>query len=139
MKPVLVLQPFLSEFWRFDRRATAQTLGLNLAGALLEGLGLMLLLPLLHLAGVFAASDTTSLSRYIPAFAAAWLDGMAQDSRLLLMLGIFVSLIALQSAVALVWIACLCYCGCTLWTTFAAAVWRVGGCALGVFVAAPQQ
>lgn len=95
------LQPFLLEFWRFDRRASLQTLGLNLAGALLEGLGLMLLLPLLHLAGLFAANETTSLSRYIPALASSWLNVMEQDSRLLLMLGIFVSLMALQSGIAL--------------------------------------
>jgi hypothetical protein len=33
------LRFFLAEFWRFDRRATMQTLGLNLTAALLEGLG----------------------------------------------------------------------------------------------------
>lgn len=95
------LQPFLLEFWCFDRPAALQTLGLNLAGALLEGLGLMLLLPLLHLAGVFGASDATSLSRYIPALVGMWLDGIPKDSRLLLMLGVFVGLIALQSGIAL--------------------------------------
>lgn len=102
MKSTIGLFPFLSEFWRFDRRATAQTLGLNLVGALLEGLGLMLLLPLLHLAGVFGASDTISLSPYIPEFLAEWLDGMTLGQRLVLTLGFFVGLIGLQSGVALV-------------------------------------
>jgi ATP-binding cassette subfamily C protein len=95
------LHPFFTAFWHYDRRATLKTLGLNLAGALLEGLGLILLLPLLHLAGVVSSHGTPALPGFIPAPVSVWLNSMAPPQRLLLMLGIFVSLIILQSVVAL--------------------------------------
>ncbi len=95
------LRPFLAEFWRFDRRAALITLGLNLAGALLEGLGLMLLLPLLTLAGVLGGAPGAAPPLALPAGLTQLLDGIPTERKLLLMLGLFVSLIALQSAVAL--------------------------------------
>lgn len=95
------LRLFLAEFWRFDRRATLITLSLNLTAALLEGLGLMLLLPLLHLAGVFGAGDSAVPSLPVPPFVTTWLAGMAADQRLLLMLAVFVGLIAVQSGITL--------------------------------------
>lgn len=100
------LAPFLREFWRFDRRATLVTLGLNLTGALLEGLGLMLLLPLLHLAGVLGpdaagGSARTGLPFSVPRFATDLIDALPPDGRLLLMLGVFVAVVVLQSGVAL--------------------------------------
>ncbi|WP_295456886.1 ABC transporter ATP-binding protein [uncultured Thiodictyon sp.] len=95
------LRPFLTEFWRFDRRAALLTLGLNLAGAVLEGLGLMLLLPLLTLAGVFGGTAGPALSLPLPAGLTQTLDGLAPTYKLLLMLGLFVSLIALQAVVGL--------------------------------------
>ena len=48
------LRSFLAEFWRFDRRAASITLALNLLGAVLEGMVLMLLLPL---AAIFSGHE----------------------------------------------------------------------------------
>ena len=93
------LRPFLAEFWRFDRQAALITLGLNLAGAALEGLGLMLLLPLLTLAGVFGG--TAGHLWALPAGLALRWDAIPTAHKLLLMLALFVGLIALQAVVSL--------------------------------------
>lgn len=95
------LKPFLAELWRFDRRDVLIAMGLNLAGAMLEGLGLMLLLPLLTLAGVFSGDEGRSLSLPLPAAVKHLLDGLPAERKLLLMLGLFVGLIALQATIQL--------------------------------------
>ena len=95
------LKPFLAELWRFDRRDVLIAMGLNLAGAMLEGLGLMLLLPLLTLAGVFSGEQGRSLSRPLPAAVEHLLDGLPTERKLLLMLGLFVGLITLQATIQL--------------------------------------
>ena len=95
------LLPFLAEFWRFDRRAAVITLVLNLLGAVLEGLGLMLLLPLLTLAGVFSGHEGPALPRALPSRFSDALAAIPTSERLLWMLALFVSLIALQSWVGL--------------------------------------
>lgn len=95
------LRPFLTEFWRYDRRATLQTLALNLAGAVLEGLGLMLLLPLLTLAGIFGGSEGLALPFRLPDSWSPVLDGIPPDRKLLLMLSLFVAVVALQATVSL--------------------------------------
>ena len=95
------LKPFLAELWRFDRRDVLIAMGLNLAGAMLEGLGLMLLLPLLTLAGVFSGEQGRSLSLPLPAAVEHLLDGLPTERKLLLMLGLFVGLIALQAGIQL--------------------------------------
>ncbi|WP_295385077.1 ABC transporter ATP-binding protein [uncultured Thiodictyon sp.] len=101
MSQTAALRPFLAELWRFDRRPALITLGLNLAGAALEGLGLMLLLPLLTLAGVFGGTAGHTLSLPLPAGVTRLLDGLPAAHKLLLMLGLFVGLIALQATVTL--------------------------------------
>ncbi|MDS4057723.1 MAG: ABC transporter ATP-binding protein [Candidatus Contendobacter sp.] len=94
------LKSFFSEFWRFDRRAVALAFGLNLMAAALEGLGLMLLLPLLDLAGVLGAGPNAAAPA--PArLAGQLLDRLPPDARLLSMLGAFVALIAVQSSIGL--------------------------------------
>lgn len=98
------LRPFLAEFWRFDRRATLYSLSLNLTGALLEGMGLLLLLPLLNLAGVLGAEEGGAASltaSHLPAAWTRWLDALPQHQRLVLMLSVFVGLITLQATVSL--------------------------------------
>lgn len=95
------LKPFLAELWRFDRRDVLIAMGLNLAGAMLEGLGLMLLLPLLTLAGVFSGEQGRSLSLPLPAAVEHLLDGLPTERKLLLMLGLFVGLITLQATIQL--------------------------------------
>jgi ATP-binding cassette subfamily C protein len=95
------LKPFLAQLWRFDRRDVLIAMGLNLAGAMLEGLGLMLLLPLLTLAGVFSGEEGRSLSLPLPATVKHLLDGLPAERKLLLMLGLFVSLITLQATIQL--------------------------------------
>lgn len=101
MNQLMGLRPFLAEFWYFDPRAVLITLGLNLLGALLEGLGLMLLLPLLTLAGVVSGTPGAALPMALPTGVTRMLEDIPTEHKLLLMLGIFVSLIVLQSAVAL--------------------------------------
>ena len=91
--------PYLTIFWRFDRRASLISLGLNLAGALLEGIGLLMLLPLLSLAGVFSGAEAKPLP--VPAGVRALLEGLPVEGRLLLMLGLFVALIAVQAGIQL--------------------------------------
>lgn len=93
--------PFLAEFWRYDRRSALLSLILNLAGAMLEGLGLMLLLPLLTLAGVFGGSEGQALPFRLPEGCLLAFEGFPQDRKLLLMLGFFVGLIVLQATVGL--------------------------------------
>lgn len=101
MNHLLGLGPFLTEFWRFDPRAVSITLGLNLLGALLEGLGIMLLLPLLTLAGVVNGTPGAALSITLPTNVSRLLEGIPPEHKLLLTLGLFVSLIGLQSSVTL--------------------------------------
>jgi ATP-binding cassette, subfamily C, bacterial len=95
------LRPFLAEFWRFDRRAAIITLVLNLLGAVLEGLGLMLLLPLLTLAGVFSGGEASAFSIALPDRVSAVLATIPPADKLLWMLALFISLIALQSGISL--------------------------------------
>jgi ATP-binding cassette subfamily C protein len=95
------LRPFLAEFWRFDRRAAVITLVLNLLGAVLEGLGLMLLLPLLTLAGVFSGGEGSAFSIALPDRVSAVLATIPPADKLLWMLALFISLIALQAGVSL--------------------------------------
>jgi ATP-binding cassette subfamily C protein len=95
------IKPFLAELWRFDRRGVLVAMGLNLAGASLEGLGLMLLLPLLTLAGVFSGEEGRSLALPVPGAVKQLLDGLPAERKLLLMLGLFVGLIALQATLQL--------------------------------------
>ena len=101
MTPHTGLRPFLAEFWRFDRRAAIITLVLNLLGAVLEGLGLMLLLPLLTLAGVFSGGEGSPLPIALPDRVSAVLATIPPADKLLWMLALFISLIALQSGVSL--------------------------------------
>ena len=101
MTPTNSLRPFLTTFWRYDRRAASITLLLNLLGALLEGLGLMLLLPLLTLAGVFSNHEASALPIKLPQGIRDLLEGLTPEQKLLSMLALFVSLIALQSGITL--------------------------------------
>ena len=94
------LHALVTELWRFDRRSTVGLVALNLTGALLEGMGLMLLVPLLHLAGVFGGA-TSPFPLPLPNSLTTWLGGLAADQRLILLLCVFVGLIILQSAVNL--------------------------------------
>ncbi len=95
------LRPFLTEFIHFDRRATLIALLMNLAGAMVEGLGIVLLLPLLTLAGVFSGSGAPPLPLTLHPALTQWLEHTPQEHKLLLMLSLFVSLIALQSGISL--------------------------------------
>lgn len=94
------LKTLIAEIWRFDRWGTLWLIMLNLAGALLEGLGLMLLVPLLHVAGVFG-ENATPLPFALPSGLKTWMDGLAAQQRLILLLSVFVALITLQSGVTL--------------------------------------
>ena len=101
MRNPSALRDFLREFWRFDRRAALETLALSLLAAMLEGLGLLLLLPLLALAGVIGPAAGNGLALHLPQSVAGWLEAIAPSRRLLLMLTVFVALIGLQSLVTL--------------------------------------
>ena len=101
MRNPSTLQAFFLEFWRFDRRAALETLALNVLAALLEGLGLLLLPPLLALAGVLGPASGDGLSLRLPHALAAWLAMIAPGRRLLLTLAVFVALIGLQSLATL--------------------------------------
>ena len=95
------LHRFLLEFWSYDRRAMLWTLGLNLTVGLLEGFGLMLLLPLLQLAGVFSSGEhSAQFNSFFPS-ASEWLSGWSKQGRVVLVLTFFVGLIVLQSGIAL--------------------------------------
>jgi len=95
------LRPFLAELWRFDHRALGVALCLNLTVALLEGVGLMLLLPLLTLAGIFGPTKEAAAFTSAPRFLTRWLSEMVPDWLLPLMLAVFVVIIALQSGLTL--------------------------------------
>ena len=101
MQTASALRAFITEYWRFDRRAALETLALNVVSAMLEGLGLLLLLPLLTLAGVLGPVPGTGLSPRLPALVANWLARVPPSTRLLLTLALFVALIGLQSLVTL--------------------------------------
>jgi ATP-binding cassette subfamily C protein len=88
----------IAELWRFDRQSTTGLVVLNLAGALLEGMGLMLLVPVLHVAGVFGGT-ISPFPMPLPSGLANWLADFAQAHRLILLLFVFVGLIILQSAI----------------------------------------
>ena len=99
MSSVQSFAPYILSFWRFDRRGVLTSLTLNLADALLAGVGLLMLLPLLSLAGVFGGTEQTPISW--PAWIRHGLDDVPPDDKLLMMLGVFVGLIALQALVQL--------------------------------------
>ncbi len=101
MRNATPMRDFLREFWRFDRRAALETLALSLFAAVLEGLGLLLLLPLLALAGVIGPAAGNGLALHLPQVVARSLEASAPSRRLLLMLAVFVALIGLQSLVTL--------------------------------------
>jgi ATP-binding cassette subfamily C protein len=91
---------FFIELWHFDRVAVSLALGLNLVAALLEGLGLVLLLPLLNLAGVLGSETQVDgpVQGWLANLVLSWLPS---EARLLSMLAIFLALIAIQSSVTL--------------------------------------
>ncbi len=89
---------YLSEFLRFDPKATKRAAFFNLAAAAGEGAGLMLLLPILSLAGVFDRSAASppwllALKKFFAAFGIELNLGSA--------LMLFVVLVFLQSRLAL--------------------------------------
>ena len=98
-RPAGEISRYFCAFIGFDTRAILVTGALNLAVALLEGVGLMLLLPLLTVAGALGNRDVHRLD---------WLDTLTQgalrlgkEDLLLPMLGLFVTLIAAQSLLTL--------------------------------------
>lgn len=95
------LRGYLRTFWNFDRPAALTAMGLNLAAALLEGVGLLLLLPLLHLAGVLDSGNASSLPFKLPQDVAERIAAIPPDLRLPLMLAAFVALVGIQAIVTM--------------------------------------
>lgn len=86
------MKQYLSKLYNFNSALVSKTLGLMLVTALLEGIGLMLLIPLLTLLGI---GDTAGTN---PAYF-NWLSGLPLQLNLTTVLLIFLSVVIVQSFV----------------------------------------
>lgn len=99
MTPGILSEPLLRDFVDFARWRLAAALGLVIAGALLEGAGILLLVPMLGVA-LGGLADGSRASSYVdPLFDMVGAD--TPEQKLLLLLGIFALVVAFRFGVLL--------------------------------------
>ena len=82
------------EIWASDRRGFLRILALNILSSLLGGIGIVMLIPLLHLLNI-GAEDGSFLSR----LAAPVLNAMPYAGQVAVLLGAYILLVTLKALV----------------------------------------
>ncbi|MGN0753892.1 MAG: ABC transporter ATP-binding protein [Aristaeellaceae bacterium] len=82
----------LREIWTSDRKAFLRILGLNILASLLGGIGIVMLIPLLHLLNI-GTEDGSLLSQ----LAAPVLNALPYTGQVLLLLGAYILLVTLKA------------------------------------------